>query len=147
MSAKCWPAPRVKQFLKPGQTVLTLHPYDPLSEVVSRLSDAPYPVLPVVDGENRLLGMVDLEEVHLAAQAACMQPLILAADLMQSDIRPLTPNETLDRALELFVENDLLALPVVNDLENRQVIGMVRRFEIASAYIHRVQGPGQLNEG
>ena len=70
-----------------------------------------------------------------------MQPLVLAADLMRSDIRPLTPDDTLDRALELFVENDLLALPVVNDLEQRRVIGIVRRFEIASAYLRHIHGP------
>ena len=70
-----------------------------------------------------------------------MKPLILAEDLMRSDIRPLTPDDTLDRALELFVENDLLALPVVNDLDQRQVIGMVRRFEISSAYLRHVHGP------
>ena len=52
---------------------------------------------------------------------------------MRSDIQPLTPDDTLDRALELFVENDLMALPVVDDLQSRKVIGIVRRFEIASA--------------
>ena len=60
---------------------------------------------------------------------------------MRTDIRPLTPDDTLDRALELFVENDLLALPVVNDLSQRQVVAMVRRHEISSAYLRRVQGP------
>ena len=34
--------------------------------------------------------------------------------------------------LELFVENDLMALPVVDDLQSRKVIGIVRRFEIAT---------------
>jgi CBS domain-containing protein len=47
----------------------------------------------------------------------------------------------LDRAQELFIENDLLALPVVNDLEQRKVIGIVRRFEIASAYLRHIHGP------
>ena len=32
------------------------------------------------------------------------------------------------------MENDLLTLPIVNDLQRRQVIGMVRRFDIASAF-------------
>ena len=32
---------RVSQFLKPGQVISTLHPYDPLSEVISRLDDFP----------------------------------------------------------------------------------------------------------
>ena len=54
---------------------------------------------------------------------------------MRSDVQPLTPEDTLDRALELFVENDLLSLPVVGNLEERRVLGMVSRFEISSAYL------------
>jgi CBS domain-containing protein len=70
-----------------------------------------------------------------------LKSLLCTQDLMRTDIRPLTPDDTLDRALELFVENDLLVLPVVNDLKQRQVIGMVHRHEISSAYLRRVQGP------
>ena len=35
--------------------------------------------------------------------------------------------------MELFVENDLLVLPVVDDLRQQHVLGMVRRFDISSA--------------
>ena len=42
--------------------------------------------------------------------------------------------------MELFVEHDLLSLPIVNDLRQRQVIGLVRRFDIAAAYLRHVQG-------
>ena len=41
---------------------------------------------------------------------------------------------TLDHAQEAFVDNDLLALPVVDNLTRRRVIAMVRRSEIAGAY-------------
>jgi CBS domain-containing protein len=132
---------RVKTFLAPRQAVITLHPSDPLATVIDRLSGGPMSVLPVVDGNRRLLGVVNLEEVHLAAQTPSLQPLILAEDLMRSDIRPLTPDDTLDRALELFVENDLLALPVVDSLKTREVVAMVRRFDIASTYLRHIHGP------
>ena len=59
---------------------------------------------------------------------------------MRSNVRPLTPDDTLDRALDLFIENDLLALPIVADLQQRKVIGMIRRQEIASAYLRHVHG-------
>ena len=131
----------VRTFLSPDQPVVTLRAHEPLAKVIDRLDSVPFPVLPVVDGDSRLLGVVNLEEVHLASQEPTLQPFILAADLMRSDIRPLTPDDTLDRALELFIENDLLALPVVNDLEQRRVIGIVRRFEIASAYLRHIHGP------
>ena len=65
---------------------------------------------------------------------------IAAYHLRQGEIRPLQPDDQLDRALELFVENDLLALPIVNDLEEMKVIGIARRFDIASAYLKHVHG-------
>ncbi len=137
---------RVRDFLPTAQNTPVLHPNDSLASILSRLSSAPTPVLPVVDADNRLLGVVNLEEVHIASQLPSLTPLVLAEDIMRSDVQPLTPDDTLDRALELFVENDLLTLPVVNDCRERRVIGMARRFEIASAYLRHLHGPAETPE-
>ena len=115
--------------------------------VIDRLGGAQHSVLPVVDSDNRLLGVVNLEEVYLASQAPSLQPLVLAEDLMRTEVQPLTPEDTLDRALELFVENDLLTLPVVTNLKERRVIGMVSRFDISSAYLRHVHGPAAARDG
>jgi CIC family chloride channel protein len=132
---------RVSQFLGPQRSVLAVRPSDSLDAVVDRFGNTGFSVLPVVDDRGRLLGVVNLEELHQAAQSAHAGPWILAVDMMRTDVRPLMPEDQLDRALELFVENDLLALPIVNNLEERRVLGMVRRFEIANAYLRRVHGP------
>jgi len=136
---------RVSEFLSPQRTPDVLHPCDSLDTVLDRLSSAPYEVLPVVDVHSRLLGVVSHEEVHLASGEPALKPLVLAEDLMRVDVRPLTPDSTLDHALELFVENDLVALPVVQDLKQREIVGMVRRHEIASAYVRRVHGPASTD--
>ena len=112
--------------------------------MIEKLSSAPYPLLPVAGENGPLLGVVNLEEVHLASQKPSLQALILAADLMRMDVRPLLPDDTLDRALELFVENDLSALPVVGDLQQRKLVGMVRRSEISTAYLRQIHGPAVL---
>jgi CIC family chloride channel protein len=137
---------RVSGFLAVGRELLTLSPDDSLAKVIQRLSAAPQSVLAVADAERCLLGVVSLDEVHLASQSPALQPLILAEDLMRSDVHPLTPDDTLDRALELFVENDLLALPVVTSLAGRQLVGMVSRFDISSAYLKHVHGPAEPHE-
>lgn len=138
---------RVSQFLTPGQGVTTLAAQDSLANVIDRLSGAPYSILPVVDNNNRLLGVVTLDEVHLASQSPSLQPLVLCEDLMRSDVEPLTPDDTLDRAQELFVENDLLMLPIVTNLKERQVLGMASRFDISSTYLKHVHGPAEIKEG
>jgi CBS domain-containing protein len=108
--------------------------------VVQTLAESRLPVLPVVDDADRLIGVIDVENVHIASQAPDAAHLIVAADLMRTDVVPLTPEDTLDQAQELFVDNDLLALPVVDDLHRRRPIAMVRRHEIASAYLQYVHG-------
>jgi CBS domain-containing protein len=66
---------------------------------------------------------------------------------MRSDVQPLTPDDTVDRALELFVENDILSLPIVTNLQERLVLGMVSRFDISSTYLKHVHGPAEPKEG
>jgi CBS-domain-containing membrane protein len=46
----------------------------------------------------------------------------------------------LERAYELFVENELQALPVVNEQRERRVLGLVRRADVASAYLRMLYG-------
>ncbi len=136
----------VGQFFVPATVLIAVRPSDSVETVLTRLDNSQHPVLPVVDPQNRLLGVVDLEEVHLAAQASFVQKLVVAEDLMNTDVTPLTPDDALDRAMELFIENDLLSLPVVDDLRQRKVLGMVRRQEIGSAYLHHVHGPAAPTE-
>lgn len=130
----------VRQFLPPRQDFPRLSPGDRLDEVIDRLDAAPYSNLPVTDAEGRFLGVVSLEEVHLASQSPNLLPLIVAADLMRTDIAPLRPDDTLDRALELFVESDRSDLPVILDATQRKVIAIARRSDIASVYLKQVHG-------
>jgi chloride channel protein, CIC family len=137
---------RVSQFFTLGQSLAALHPNDSLETVLKLFDDSIHPVLPVIDEQGHLQGVVDLEEAHLAAQAANIQSLVVAEDLMRTEVRPLLPEDTLDRALELFIENDLLSLPIVSDLRQRKVLGMIRRQEIGTAYLRHIHGPAVPSE-
>lgn len=133
---------QVKEFLSPEQ-VPTLAPGDRLPEVIERLAKVGYHGLPVADPEGRYLGMVSLEEVHLASCLPSVGPLVVAADMVNSDVPPLRPDDHLDRALERFVESDRLALAVVDATPEKHVIGIVRRADISSAYLRRVHGAAE----
>jgi CIC family chloride channel protein len=130
----------VGQFLEPDKPVLALRAGDRLPEVIQRLRNTESSALPVIDDTGRLLGIISQEEVLLASQSPALLPLVVAADLMRGGIQPLLPEDRLDRALELFVESDVLALPVVNNLKEKMVLGVVRRVDISSTYLRYVQG-------
>jgi CIC family chloride channel protein len=126
--------------LVPTATAPTLSPGDSLGVVVERLSASGFPLLPVVDADQRLVGVVDLDEITLALQMTDVRPMLLAADLMRTDIVPLVADDPLDDAMQRFVENDVLALPIVESLAERRVVGLVRRFDVASAYLRCIHG-------
>jgi CBS-domain-containing membrane protein len=107
----------------------------------------PYHGLPVTDDQGRYLGHVSLEEVHLASISPDLRPLVIAADLMRTDVTPLRPEDTLDRALELFVESDRLALAVVDGTPEQRVVGVVKRSEISSTYLRHVHALPAAGDG
>jgi chloride channel protein, CIC family len=131
---------QVSQFVLPQEQVPFLHPENRLDEVLGWLTSTPCNSLPVVDREGRLLGVLSLEEAHLAAQTTHARSMLLAADLMRTDVDPLHLHDRVDRALELFVENDLTALPVVDGSPDNKVLGVVKRSDISNAYLRHVHG-------
>ena len=69
---------RIRQFLPAGRDVTMLHANESLDSVLDRFDEGTATVLPVVDAENRLLGVVNMDEVFLASHAPELRPLILA---------------------------------------------------------------------
>jgi CIC family chloride channel protein len=130
----------VDQFVVPLAEVPVVRPSDSLDDVLARLAGSAFSVLPVTDADGHLLGAVSVEEVHLASQFPNLPGLVLAADLMRTDVVPLRPQDTLDRALEVFVENDLLVLPVADGAPRPKVVGMVRRSDVSGMYLRYVHG-------
>jgi CIC family chloride channel protein len=131
---------RVEPFVTPLARVPVVNPGDPVTAVVERLASTPFHTVPVIDADGRLLGVVSLEEVIVAAESPDLRSLALAVDLMRGNVSPLHPEDRLDRAMELFVENDLLALPVVDGTPEGRVIGIVKRADISSTYLRHVHG-------
>jgi CBS-domain-containing membrane protein len=52
----------------------------------------------------------------------------------------LRPDDSLEEAMAHFVEADLLALPVVDNLRTKKVIGIVKRADLASTYLQQLHG-------
>jgi CBS-domain-containing membrane protein len=88
--------------------------------------------------DERLHGVVTVEEVLQASQSPHLRALLVAMDLMRA-VAPLNPEDPLDQAMEQFAESDLLALPVV-DAETKCVLGVVKRADISSTYLRHIQG-------
>ncbi len=131
---------QVRLFLDPNWNGPVLHPEEPVAVVVARFDPTEHDLLPVADADGRYLGVVSLEELFLAMQSTNATPLLLTADVMRTDVKPLRPEDGLDRAMELFAEGDLLALPVVEE-PTKRVVGVVKRHDVAGDYLRRLHEP------
>jgi len=136
----------VGQFVSLPQDAPTLAPGDGLPRILEQFRNSSFHVLPVTDVQGHFLGVVSMEEVHLASQSRHIDALIVANDLMRSDVTPLKSRDSLDHALELFVENDQPELPLVDDGQVPRVIGIVRRSEISRAYLRYLHGDADGNQ-
>lgn len=136
----------VDQILAEGTKVNALHPDDPLTAVLDRFDSTSRVVLPVTDEGNRFLGVIHLNEVYWTSHRSTMIPWLVAEDLMRAGVKPLTSGDSLERAVELFAENDLSELPVVSLNDSRQLLGMVRRTDVARAYLRRVHSQAATDE-
>jgi chloride channel protein, CIC family len=129
----------VGDHLKGIESIPLLSPGDSLDVVIERMTSSRYDLLPVVDDAGRFLGIVSLDDVLVLSQEPAA--LFIAADLMRTDVTPLTPNERVDVAVQCFVEHDVLALPVVDDTRSGELVGLVKRFDVSTAYLRSIHGP------
>ena len=131
---------KVAQVLTLASAIEPIRPNESLQAVIERFNASPELILPVVGTEGKLEGVVNLHELYWSANRRDSLPWLLAADLMHDGLKPLTPEDSLDRAIELFAELDLPALPVVRTHESKEFLGMVGRSDIAKLYLQSVQG-------
>ena len=130
---------------------VTVSPETTLPAVQKILQSGKFRHLPVVDGENRLVGIVTDRDLRSASPSSVLSQERLKACLADFDRTPvsaimshalfsLTPMSTLDDALILLDREKIGALPVVDQEE--RVIGMFSMRDLMAAY-RRLFGLGE----
>lgn len=89
-------------------------------------------VFPVLDGEQRLIGIITLHDLATLGSERDLDDLVCACDLMQAPVG-IRLGDPIHRALELVKSIDLRALPVV-DADGR-IIGLVEEAALAYGYL------------
>jgi CBS-domain-containing membrane protein len=95
--------------------------------VLKALGEAEAHVLPVIDAEGRFKGVVSFEEVKHALYDPVLRNLVIAEDLTETVADPLSPQASLESALERMDRNGAHAWPVV---EEGRLLGMVQRSDV-----------------
>jgi CIC family chloride channel protein len=98
-------------------------------EVVNRFITGSNNFLPVVDRDQRLLGVVALQDMKEILNAELEASSVIAYDLMRPPPPCLTPNQRLVDALPILLASEQRNVPVVNNLVEFRLVGSVARAE------------------
>ena len=119
--------------------VPTVSAATPFRELVRVLVSTPHPELFVVDAEQRLLGAVELTQIKAALpDQEELSTLVVAADVMDTEVPYLLPTDRLDLAMHLFGRDQRDEIPVCADAVDRRVVGFVNHQAVIEAYNQRV---------
>jgi CIC family chloride channel protein len=110
-----------------------------IDRVIERIIHSRLDVLPVADPAGKLVGIVTLGDVLAISQEAEPESATTAS-LVRTDVAPLSPGDQVETAMRAFAEYDVLALPVVDGAGDGKLVGMVKRFDVSSAYLRAVGG-------
>jgi CBS domain-containing protein len=131
----------VEQLMTRG--VATAHPGDTLREAAARMLTFGVRHLPIVDGDQRLIGILSDRDVRSAvgtpevvlepAAARARLRSLKVADVMTRDPFTTSVDATLADVAHYLVEHRVGAVPVVDD--ERRVVGIVSYIDVIRALV------------
>ncbi len=117
-----------------------------LKELMDLIVRTPYRYFYVVDKENRVIGFLSLNHLRsILYDAGELEPLIVAYDLMTPIKSVFTKKDTLDNVMKAFGELNVDELPVVKDLEKNEIIGVISKDDVITAYNQEIFKRDTLN--
>ena len=89
----------------------------------------------VVDKNNKLLGVLTIDNLRqIIFDLDSLESILVAYDIMTPINHFITPDDTLDIAMKLFSDLNLDELPVINNLNEKKLIGIVSKKDIIDLY-------------
>ncbi len=98
-----------------------------LPEISEIFLSSPRNYLPVLSADNRLVGVISLQDVKAHLNAGDEMRAVIALDLMRPVDTVLTPNRQLMDALPEIMGSEMEMIPVVNSNREMRLVGSVSR--------------------
>lgn len=113
---------------------------DQLLQIFSQTRDSFY--FPVIDHTGRMTGIVSLQDVKSIIHDEELRLAANVGNICARKVVVLTPDDTLYDAMKLFDAKGFDEIPVVESVDNRWVVGMLKRRDVLAAYNREVLKKG-----
>lgn len=118
-----------------GNTIVSIRPDTSLPELASTIASRRIGAVIVLDDEGKLAGIVSERDIvkALASYGAAVQTMN-AGDIMTRTVKTVTPETTINAAMELMDRGYFRHLPV---LDNGSLVGIISVRDVVRARIER----------
>jgi len=103
-----------------------------LLEIFSMAKDSFY--FPVIDETGRMTGIVSLQDVKNILHDRALRESATVGSVCTRKIICLTPDDNLYTAMQLFDLKGIEEIPVVESMDDKWVVGMLKRRDVINAY-------------
>lgn len=93
---------------------------------------------PVINQKGLMVGVVSMQDVKTILHDEEQRVCFLVGAICTRNVIMLTPDDTLYEAMQLFDVKGIDEIPVVENLEEPWVLGMLRRPDVTAAYNHEI---------
>lgn len=89
---------------------------------------------PVIDESGRMTGIISMQDVKWILHDEGQRLEALVGNVCSREVMVLTPNDNLYTAMTTFDVKGIEEIPVVEDTDNRWVVGMLKRRDVIARY-------------
>jgi CIC family chloride channel protein len=114
-----------------------------LPELARRFLGSANNFLPVVDVDQRLVGMVALQDLKEHLGAGEELSAVIACDVMRPPPRCVTPNQRLVDVFNLALVSEQQNIPVVSTLADKRLVGALARTEVLGLFAETIAASSQ----
>jgi len=108
---------------------------DNFSKIVNMVITKPDSEFPVVNSKDDVLGIISINSIKdYLFDKDSLKNVLIAADIANTNIEPLTEDDTCQTALDRMSRLKVECLPVIASEKSRKIIGMLSSTDIQSAY-------------
>ncbi len=129
---------QVCEILEEARRPQLIHHHMTLVRVLKVVAEAHESYFPVVDNEERMVGIFSLTDIRRIYLEEAVGDFIIARDFMIDNVITAESDEDLDRVLERMTVNNINAIPIMDPVNEGQVLAILERNAIGRAYDKRL---------